>query len=92
MSNRPIHEIKEGGIKLAVWANEKGESVTIDKRYKTPAGEWKSTNRFFESDISKLANVCKQYLDWKTTQAAGEEQAPPLSDNVQCFDDQDIPF
>lgn len=53
----PLQKISVGGISAAIWQNEKNGqtfySVSLDKRYKTPNNEWKSTASLKPTDLPK---------------------------------------
>jgi len=65
MSSKPIHNIRVGGIQIAVWENEtekgKMRSITIDKSYKAGA-EWKRTKSFKDSDLPKIIMGLEEVL------------------------------
>jgi hypothetical protein len=65
--NRPVHEIRLGRIKAAVWANdtENGvrHSVTLSRIYKD-GNEWKSTDSFGREDLPLVCKVADQAHSW----------------------------
>lgn len=66
--NKPVHEVKIGRIKAAVWVNttEGGAShlsVTLGRLYK--AGEkWKTSDSFSRDDLPLLGKVIDQAFAW----------------------------
>jgi hypothetical protein len=65
--NRPVHEIRLGRIKAAIWANdtENGvrHSVTLSRIYKDGT-EWKSTDSFGREDLPLVCKVADQAHSW----------------------------
>jgi hypothetical protein len=70
---RPVHEIRLGRVKAAVWANE-GEhglrhSVTIQRIYKDTAGIWQRSDSFGREDLLLVAKVADLAHTWIEQQA-----------------------
>ena len=73
-SERPIKRFRAGGvINVSVWdrpsidpyGKEVGyRCVTIDKRYRDNAGEWKSTRLLGPNDIPKLVLLLNKAFEW----------------------------
>lgn len=67
MNNKPIHEVRLGLIKAAVWKNESDTSVrynvTFSRLYKD-GDQWKSTESFGRDDLLLLAKVVDQTHSW----------------------------
>ena len=66
--NRPVHELKMGRIRAAVWANE-GEagttySVTLSRLYKDEEGKWKDSTSFGRDDLPLVMKVCDLAHSW----------------------------
>ena len=63
----PVHEIRIGGIKAAIWKNdtERGprHSVQLTRSYQVE-GEWKTTNSFGSTDLAILAQVAPLAFAW----------------------------
>jgi hypothetical protein len=61
---KPIHEIRLGRVRAAVWKNtgETGtwSSVTFSKLYKGKDGKWQDTGSFGREDLLPLAEVARQ--------------------------------
>ena len=64
---KPIHELRLGSIKAAVWKNETENgvryNVTFSRLYKD-ADQWKSTDSFGRDDLLVLAKVADQAHSW----------------------------
>lgn len=73
---RPVHEIRIGSIKAAIWRNEgpngHWHGVTFERLYKD-GEEWKSTNSFGRDDLLVLAKVSDQVHTWVTEQEASSD-------------------
>jgi hypothetical protein len=64
---KPVHEVRLGRIKAAIWANETDNgtrhNVTITRLYKD-GEEWKSTDSFGRDDLLLLGKVCDEAHTW----------------------------
>jgi hypothetical protein len=81
---KPIHEVRLGYIKAAVWKNETEAGVrynaTFSRLFKN-GDQWASTESFGRDDLLTLAKVADQTHSWICAQGQ-EEQAtaqPPAS-------------
>jgi hypothetical protein len=74
---KPIHEVRLGQIKAAVWRNqtEAGvrHNVTFSRLYKD-GDTWKSTDSFGRDDLLPLAKVADQAHSWIHAQHREESQ------------------
>lgn len=74
-SNRPVHEIRMGRVRAAIWANEteKGvrHNVTVSRLYKD-GDEWKDSASFGRDDLPLLSKVSDQAHVWIFNAAAAE--------------------
>lgn len=69
-AKRPVHEVRLGRIKAAVWENETENglrhSVTITRLYKTEGDStWKTTTSFNRDDlplVAKVADMAHTYI------------------------------
>lgn len=80
--SRPVHKLRIGLIKAAIWANATREgmifNVTFERSYHD--GEaWKSSNSFGRDDLLKLAKVADEAHSWITRQLAPTTTTPPSS-------------
>lgn len=64
---RPVHEVRMGRVKAAVWANETDNgvrhNVTISRIYKD-GDEWKDSTSFGRDDLPLVAKVVDKAHDW----------------------------
>jgi len=65
--NRPVHEIRSGSIKAAIWANQTRNgimhSTTFDRSYKE-AKEWCSSRSFGPADLVHLVKCAAEAELW----------------------------
>ena len=74
---KPIHEVRLGAIKAAVWKNtiDKGGvryNVTLSRLYKD-GDDWKSTESFGRDDLLIVAKVADQAHSWIFQQGQEKE-------------------
>jgi len=63
-SNKPVHSIRYGNVRVAIWQNEKGFcNVTMERSYKKPEG-WERANSFGRDDLPKLQNALEEAYRW----------------------------
>ena len=79
---RPVHEIRIGLIKAAIWVNrtEQGirHNVTFERCYKE-SEEWKTATSFGSDDLLKLAKVADEAHSWITRQKASKSGKADLA-------------
>jgi hypothetical protein len=67
MSQRPVHEIRMGRIRAAVWENESQNglrhTVTFSRAYKD-GEQWKYSQSFFREDLPLLYKLADQAHTW----------------------------
>lgn len=67
MSAQPVHEIRYGLIKAAVWRNHTKDgmrhSVAVCRLYRN-GDVWKESTRFGRNDLLTLANVIDEAHSW----------------------------
>ena len=77
MKQKPVHEVRLGSIKAAIWANETENgvrhNVTVSRIYRD-AEEWKSTDSFGRDDLLVLAKVVDQAHSWICAQTQRPEK------------------
>lgn len=66
---RPVHEIRIGRIRAAVWVNETENgvrhNVTISRLYRDEQqGQWKDSTSFGRDDLPLVAKVADQAHSW----------------------------
>ena len=75
---KPIHEVRLGAIKAAVWRNETESGVrynaTFSRLYKD-GDSWKSTDSFGRDDLLLLGKVADQAHSWIFAQGQENDSA-----------------
>src|SRR5271165_3555748 len=75
---KPIHEVRLGTIKAAVWRNETEAgiryNVTFSRIYKD-GDDWKSTDSFGRDDLLLLSKVADLTHSWIFAQSQENESA-----------------
>ena len=83
---RPVHEVRIGLIRAAVWANSTRDAVihnvTFERRYRD-GEEWKSTNSFGRDDLLKLAKVADEAHSWISQQSSPKKDLTDLTSGNQ---------
>ncbi len=77
---KPTHEVRLGGIKAAIWANETEGgatryNVTVGRLYKDDEGQWKTTDSLGRDDLLVAAKVLDLAHTWICEQGRGAEAA-----------------
>ncbi len=67
--DKPVHEVRLGSIKAAIWRNESASgtrhNVTFSRIYKDREEDaWKSTDSFGRDDLLMLAKVADHAHTW----------------------------
>jgi hypothetical protein len=66
-TKKPVHEVRLGAIKAAIWANDTPNgvrhNVTIQRLYKDEE-EWKSSDSFGRDDLLTVAKVADVAHTW----------------------------
>ena len=75
--DRPVHEVRFGGVKIAVWRNEseKGThyNTTVSRVYKE--GEvWKTSESFSRDELLLLAKAADQAHSWICEQGSRRQE------------------
>jgi hypothetical protein len=74
--SKPVHELRLGRVRAAVWANETEQgvrhNVTLSRLYRD-GEEWRSSESFGRDDLLVLAKVADLAHTWICEQARGEE-------------------
>ncbi len=74
-SKKPIHEIRLGRIKAAIWENEAENgvryNVTITRLYKNGDDEWKDSSSFGRDDLPLVEKVCHMTHLWIFSRSQG---------------------
>jgi hypothetical protein len=77
-SRQPVHEIRLGRIKAAIWANPTDDGVryatTVTRLFKDDErGEWRSTHGFGREDLLTVAEVARQAAAWVFATSQNED-------------------
>lgn len=82
--NRPVHEIRFGRIRAAIWQNETENgtrhNVTISRLYKD-GDDWKDSTSFGRDDLPLVAKVCDQAHSWIFEQSSNGSNGNGHSEN-----------
>ena len=74
--DKPIHEVRIGSIKAAIWQNDTDAgvryNVTLARLYKD-GEEWRSTDSFGRDDLLLLGKVADQAHSWIFQQTQPKE-------------------
>lgn len=77
MNNRPVHVVRYGAIKAAVWLNQTASgpihNVTLSRSYKD-GEEWRETGSFGPDDLLPAAKALDQAHTWIFEQRHSEGQ------------------
>lgn len=72
--SRPVHEIRFGRIKAAIWENDSQSgtrhNVTLQRLYVDDAGNWQSSASFGRDDLPLVAKVVDLAHSWIYEQAS----------------------
>lgn len=65
---RPVHEIRLGRVKAAIWENETQNgvrhNVTVSRLYKDDDNQWRDTSSFGRDDLPLVIKVLDLAHDW----------------------------
>lgn len=65
--NRPVHELRLGRIRAAIWQNDTDNgpryNVTVMRLYKD-GNDWKDSTSFGRDDLPLVAKICDQAHSW----------------------------
>lgn len=82
--DRPIHEVRLGKVKAAIWRNETDlgtrYSVTISRIYKTESG-WESSSSFGRDELPLIAKVADMAHSWIYQQNDKSDAQPEATEN-----------
>lgn len=67
-SKKPVHEVRMGRVRAAVWENETKNgsmhNVTLSRLYKDDNDSWADSTSFGRDDLPLLAKVADQAHSW----------------------------
>jgi hypothetical protein len=73
---KPVHEVRLGRLKAAIWANETEQgvrhNVTVCRLYRD-GDQWRTTESFGRDDLLLLGKVLDRAHSWILDQGRGEE-------------------
>lgn len=76
--NKPVHELRLGRIRAAVWLNETENgpryNVQITRLYKDKNDKWQDSASFGREDLPLVAKVADQAMVWIYENPAGSEK------------------
>ena len=85
---RPVHEVRLGRIRAAIWENETQNgtrhNVTLSRLYKD-GDEWKNSTSFGRDDLPLVAKVADLAHSWIFAQASAAAHAPGSADDEPSF-------
>ncbi len=65
---RPVHEVRMGRVKAAIWENETQNgarhNVTVSRIYKDADDQWRDSTSFGREDLPLVAKVVDQAHTW----------------------------
>jgi len=78
--DRPVHEVRMGAIKAAIWKNETSGgprfNVTLSRIYKDKEeDQWRSTDSFGRDDLLLVGKVADQAHTWIVQQAQERDES-----------------
>src|SRR5262245_45831154 len=66
--SKPVHEIRLGRIKAAIWENETQigtrHNVTLQRIYRDEGGQWNTSDSFGRDDLPLVAKVADLAHTW----------------------------
>ena len=87
--NQPVHEVRLGGIKAAIWQNQTEAgvryNVTFERLY-NQEGEWRSTSSFGRDDLLLLGKVADQAHTWIIEPETAEAGSPARPGRTAAVD------
>lgn len=77
-ANKPVHEVRMGRIKAAVWENETQNgmrhNVTFQRIYRDDAGQWATSDSYGRDDLPLVAKVADLAHSWIFQQGQGSTE------------------
>lgn len=73
--NKPVHSIRYGNVRVAIWRNESGfHNVTLERSYRKDE-QWKSSDSFGRDDLPKLTAAVEEAYRWIFQNAKDGEES-----------------
>lgn len=67
-ARRPVHEIRLGRVKAAIFANQSDSglwhNVVLKRLYRDSNGNWRSSDSFSRDDLLLIGKVCDLCHSW----------------------------
>lgn len=86
MNNKPVHVIRFGAIKAAVWLNQTSSgpmhNVTISRTYKD-GDEWRESGSFGADDLLQAAKALDEAHSWVFEQRRQQGRGDPPPDDEE---------
>ena len=77
IKNKPVHEVRLGAVKAAIWKNDTDAgvrfNVTVTRLYKDE-DEWRNTDSFGRDDLLLVAKVADLAHTWICDQQVQERE------------------
>jgi hypothetical protein len=78
---RPVHEVRLGRIKAAIWENETQNgarhNVTVTRIYRDADDQWRDSSSFGRDDLPLVAKVVDRAHSWIFDNANGSTSFDP---------------
>jgi hypothetical protein len=87
-ASKPVHEIRLGRIKAAIWENETQNgtrhNVTFQRIYRDEGGQWNTSDSFGRDDLPLVAKVADLAHTWifQQGQASSEREGKKQAEEV----------
>ena len=79
MAKKPVHEIRLGRIRAAIWENETQNgtryNVTLSRLYRD-GDQWKDSSSFGRDDLLLVAKVADEVHTWIYSQSQTRSETP----------------
>jgi hypothetical protein len=93
---RPVHEIRMGRIRAAIWVNvtQNGprHNVTVSRLYTDGDGNWKDSPSFGRDDLPLVCKVLDRTHSWIFQNASNGQQSAQTDEPTVDVNTDGIPF
>lgn len=83
---KPVHEVRVGRIRAAVWENETKNgslhNVTFSRLYRDDEGDWHDSTSFGRDDLPLLCKVADRVHSWIFDQAQRANSSPAAEEET----------
>jgi hypothetical protein len=87
--NPPVHEVRSGLIRAAVWQNDAQDgprySVTFSRLYRL-GDEWRSSRSFAHDELPQVAEVAARAREWIASQPDAVRDLSHVSSDYHRLD------